>query len=68
MKYSEFHRIIRSNGWQYVRSSGSHYFYEKTIISGNKTIILKSPPIPFHGADEMPKGIAIKITRQMELK
>lgn len=29
MKSSEFHRYLRKNGWLHIRTSGSHYIYEK---------------------------------------
>ena len=59
MKYSEFHRKIKSNGWKYVKAEGSHYFYEK---DGKL-----SPPVPYHGAKEMGKGLVSKITKEMGL-
>ncbi|WP_082216474.1 type II toxin-antitoxin system HicA family toxin [Dyadobacter psychrophilus] len=33
MKYSEFHRIIRRNGWLLVRTRGSHCIYRKGSIT-----------------------------------
>lgn len=29
VKYSEFHRSIKKNGWKFDHSEGSHYFYKK---------------------------------------
>lgn len=29
MKSSEFHRSLRKNGWNHIRTSGSHYIYAK---------------------------------------
>jgi len=60
MKYTEFHRKIIKNGWSFVRASGSHYFYEKDSEL--------SPPVPFHGAKEIPEGLRKAITRKMGLK
>jgi mRNA interferase HicA len=60
MKYSSFHRLIVRNGWTFIRATGSHYFYEKDNVL--------SPPIPYHGAKEMPEGLRKSIIRDMELK
>jgi Predicted periplasmic or secreted lipoprotein len=60
MKYSEFHRKIEKNGWQYLSSTGSHYFYEKDGV--------KSPPIPYHGSKEIYEPLRRAIERQMGLK
>jgi len=59
MKSSEFHRLVRENGWVLIRSKGSHYVYEKNGIQHI---------VPFHGAKEMGKGIEKKLRRQMTLK
>lgn len=59
MKYTEFHRKIIKNGWVFVRATGSHYFYEKESDI--------SPPIPFHGAKEMPEGLRLAITKKWDL-
>jgi predicted RNA binding protein YcfA (HicA-like mRNA interferase family) len=55
MKSSELHRLILQNGWIYLRSSGSHFIYEK-----NK----KSYPVPYHGSKEVGKGIEKKLERK----
>jgi mRNA interferase HicA len=60
MKDTEFHRKIEKNGWKFVRATGSHYFYEK---DGNT-----SPPVPYHGAKEMPEGLRKSIIRDMGLE
>ena len=60
MKYSELHRLIKKKGWNYVRSSGSHYFYQKDGVF--------SPPVPFHGSKEIGKGLEKKIIKEMKLK
>lgn len=57
MKYSELHRMIRSYGWKYVRSTGSHYFYERNGVI--------SEPVPFHGSKEIPEGLKNKILKNM---
>lgn len=59
MKSSEFHRIVRKNGWVHVRTKGSHYIYEKDGITY---------PVPFHGSDEIQEGLRKKIVKMMGLK
>lgn len=59
MKSSEFHRLVKKNGWKFIRASGSHYIYEKNG---------RTYPVPFHGAKEMGKGIESKIRKEMGLK
>lgn len=59
MKSSEFHRIIKRNGWKHIRTEGSHYIY------GKESMII---PVPFHGAKEMGEGLRKKIIKQMNLK
>ena len=60
MKYAEFHKFIRKNGWKHVKTQGSHYFYEKD----DKI----SPPVPFHGSKEMGEGLRKSIIKAMGLK
>jgi len=59
MKSSEFHRLVRENGWRLIRAKGSHYIYEK---NGRRC------PVAYHGSEEMGKGIERKIRKQMGLK
>lgn len=59
MKSSELHKLIRRNGWKHVRTSGSHFIYEKHK---------KTYPVPFHGAKEIGKGLEMKIMKEMDLK
>ena len=59
MKSSELHRIVRKNGWVHVRTSGSHYLYEKEGAVY---------PVPYHGSTEVGKGLEIKIFKKMMLK
>jgi len=56
MKYSEIHRRFIKTGWVFDHAEGSHYFY----IKDGKL----SEPIPYHGAKEMPKGMANKLIKQ----
>lgn len=59
MKYSEFHRKIKRNGWSHIRTEGSHYIYEKDG---------RTYPVPFHGAKEIGEGLRKKIVKEMGLK
>ena len=59
MKSSEFHRKIKKNGWNLVRTVGSHYIYEKEG---------RIYPVPFHGTKEISEGLRKKIVREMGLK
>lgn len=59
MKSSELHKLIKASGWKHIRTSGSHYIYEKNG---------KRYPVPYHGAKEVGKGIESKIKKEMELK
>lgn len=59
MKSSEFHRILKRNGWKHIRTDGSHYIYEK---EGRRY------PVPFHGAKEMGEGLRKKIIKDLGLK
>jgi mRNA interferase HicA len=59
MKSSEFHKLIKKNGWQHIRTSGSHYIYEKDGV----TI-----PVPYHGAKETREGLRKSLVKQMGLK
>ncbi len=59
MKSSEFHRLVRKNGWKHIRTEGSHYVYEKKG---------QTYPVPFHGPKEIPEGLRKTIIKIMELK
>jgi len=59
MKSSEFHRMIKRNGWRHIRTDGSHYIYEKNG---------RSYPVPYHGAKEMGDGLRKKIIKELGLK
>ncbi|MDR0796449.1 MAG: type II toxin-antitoxin system HicA family toxin [Tannerella sp.] len=60
MKYSEFHRLIEKNGWRFFHAKGSHYFYVKDDVL--------SPPVPYHGTQEIGEGLRRKLIKLMELK
>jgi len=59
MKSSEFHRLVRRNGWSHIRTDGSHYIYEKDG---------RTYPVPFHGAKEIGEGLRKKMVKEMKLK
>lgn len=59
MKSKELHNRFLKAGWKYVRAEGSHYFYMK-----NGEL---SEPIPYHGAKEMGKGLAMKLIKKYGL-
>lgn len=59
MKSSEFHRFLRRKGWKHVRTSGSHYIYEKDG---------KTYPIPNHGSKEMGDGLRKRIMKDLGLE
>ena len=59
MKSSEFHRLVKKNGWAYEKSEGSHYIYEK---NGQRY------PVPYHGAKEIGKGLERKMKKEMGIK
>lgn len=58
MKSSEFHRLVRRNGWVYVAAEGSHYIYEK---NGCRY------PVPYHGSKELGFGLEKKMRKEMGL-
>ena len=59
MKYSELHKRFLRAGWIFDHAVGSHYFYVKEGMN--------SEPIPFHGAHEIPKGLAIRLIKKYGL-
>lgn len=60
MKYDEFHRLVRRNGWVKLRQLGtSHVIYKK----GSRTY-----PVPYHKGKEVGTGLEIKMRKDMGLK
>lgn len=59
MKYTEFHRIIRRNGWVELRQEGSHIIYSKEGYP-NKSV-------PFHKGKEIYDPLRRRISREMGL-
>ncbi|MDR1004438.1 MAG: type II toxin-antitoxin system HicA family toxin [Prevotellaceae bacterium] len=58
MKCSEFHRLIRVNGWVEVRKRGSHVIYRK---DGH------SVSVPDHGTKEIDDNLRKRLAREMGL-
>ena len=58
MKYNEFHRILKANGWilDSTRGRGSHRIYKK----GNISYV-----VPFHGAKEIGNDFVRRILKEM---
>lgn len=59
MKYRELHRRFVKAGWQLDHAEGSHYFYVKDGVL--------SEPIPYHGAHEIPIGLASKLIKRYKI-
>ena len=60
MKCSELLRILKRDGWKIVSQRGSHIQLEHPSKQGK--IIF-----PFHGANELGKGLEMKIKKQAGL-
>ena len=59
MKSSEFIRLAKHNGWQFLRQGkGSHEIYEKNGYQVS---------IPNHGSKELGKGLEKKLKKEMGL-
>ena len=48
MKTTEFHKLVRENGWTLLRQTGSHVIYKKGSVIY---------PVPYHGAKELGTGL-----------
>lgn len=57
MKYQEFYRIIRRNGWMAVRQKGSHVIYAKDGFP--------NVSVPDHGSKEIPEPLRLKLCKEM---
>lgn len=59
MKYSEFLKLAKKNGWRFLRQGkGSHEIWEKD----GKTVA-----IPSHGTKEIPIGLEKSLKKEMGL-
>ena len=59
MKTTEFHRLVRENGWTILRQTGSHVIYKKGSVIY---------PVPYHVAKEIGTGLEKKMRKEMGLK
>lgn len=61
MKSSELVRLLKKDGWFVVRQTGSHMIMEHSTKKGQVVC-------PFHGSDEVGKGLERKIKKDAGLK
>ncbi|HQV99750.1 MAG TPA: type II toxin-antitoxin system HicA family toxin [Bacteroidia bacterium] len=61
MKYNEFLRLLKKDGWYVQRVEGSHHIMAHPIKKGTLTV-------PIHGSKEIGKGLANKILKAAGLK
>jgi len=59
MTGNELVKLLKQNGWQVERISGSHHI----MVKGSKTI-----SVPVHGKKELGKGITQAILKQAGIK
>jgi mRNA interferase HicA len=61
MKYNELFRLLKKDGWEEVRQTGSH-------------VIMKHPtkpnmvPVPYHGNKEVKTGLLRSILKKAEIE
>lgn len=60
MKSSELVRLLKRDGWFVVRQTGSHMTMKQPIKKGKVTC-------PFHGNQEVGKGLEFKIKKDAGL-
>lgn len=58
MESSELHRLIKKNGWEHIKTEGSHYIYKKEN---------RKYPVPYHGSKEIGTGLCKKIIKELAL-
>ncbi|MBI4947773.1 MAG: type II toxin-antitoxin system HicA family toxin [Bacteroidetes bacterium] len=61
MKYNEFIRLLKKEGWFELRRSGSHVIMQHPEKSNQLSV-------PIHGSKEIGKGLQQKILKQAGLK
>jgi len=61
MKSSELVRLLKKNGWYVIRQTGSHMIMEHVNKKGQ--IIC-----PYHGSNEVGKGLELKIKKDAGIK
>ncbi len=59
MNGNELVKLLKQNGWQLDRISGSHHI----MVKGNRTI-----SVPVHGKKELGKGITQAILKKAGIK
>ena len=61
MKYNEFFRILKKNGWFEVRQKGSHVIMKHPTKSEQLTV-------PYHAGKEVKKGLLTALLKQANIK
>ena len=61
MKSSELLRILKKDGWFEVRQAGSHIIMRHPEKEGSLSV-------PFHGADEVNKGLLNGLLKKANIK
>jgi len=61
MTAKQVEKLIKSNGWFFVRQKGSHKIYKNNDITG---IVV----IPFHGKRDLPSGTLGSILKKAQVK
>ena len=56
---TEFHKLVRENGWTVLRQTGSHVIYKKGSVIY---------PVPYHGAKELGTCLEKNMSKEMGLK
>ncbi|MBN1309413.1 MAG: type II toxin-antitoxin system HicA family toxin [Chitinispirillaceae bacterium] len=60
MTGKEFIKLLKKNGWECNRISGSHHI----MVKGGQ----RSVPVPVHGKKNLPKGILSALMKQTGVK
>ncbi len=61
MKARELIKLLKLNGWELKRISGSHHIFKKEGIENNISV-------PVHGNEDIPKGTVNSILKDAGLK
>ena len=61
MKYNEFFRLLRKDGWFEVRKKGSHVIMKHPIKNEQLTV-------PYHAGKEVKKGLLTALLKQANIK
>lgn len=60
-KYNELFRILKKDGWYFVRQKGSHVIMKHPHKTGRLIV-------PYHGTREVKRGILKSILKQAQIK